>query len=99
MHADLRVAVCSGQDGLVSVLDLERYEVIRVLKLGLPVRNALILSYPYYMFFISCDDNKQFCYSLNGQFLDEANFESIHSSVKICKINGYQECLVIKIKD
>lgn len=70
INSDLRVAVCSGQDKLVSVIDIERYEVIRVLKMEVPVRNALILNYPYYMFFISCEQNKQLCFSLNGQFLD-----------------------------
>ena len=74
IHADLRVAVCSGQDGLVSIIDLERYEVIRMLKIGIPVRNTILLSYPYYMLFISCEQNKQFCYSINGQYLDESHF-------------------------
>jgi hypothetical protein len=54
INSDLRVAVCSGEDGLVSVIDAERYEVIRVIKVGVPVMNAIILNYPYYMFFISC---------------------------------------------
>jgi WD40 repeat protein len=90
INADLRVAACSGQDGLVSMVDLERYEVIRVIKLDLPVYNALIINYPYYMLLICCSQNKQYSYSLNGQFLDEANFENLHQEVKICKINGYQ---------
>lgn len=74
INADLRVAACSGEDGLVSLIDLERYEVIRVINVGGPVKNAVILTFPYYMVFISCKENKQLCYSLNGQFLDEANF-------------------------
>lgn len=99
INADLRVAVCSGQDGLVSVVDIERYEVIRVLKVGVPVINALILNYPYYMYFVSCERNKQLCFSLNGQSLDEANFEQLHPEVKICLINGYEERLVIKSRN
>jgi WD40 repeat protein len=74
VHSDLRVAVCSGQDGLVTIIDLERYETIRTLKIGIPVSTSLLLKYPYYMLFIACEQNKQFCYSLNGQLLDEANF-------------------------
>lgn len=99
LHIDLRAAVISSEDGLVSLVDVERFDIIRILKIGIPVVNALLLSYPYYMFFISCKGDKQLCYSLNGQYLDESNYENIHKIARICNINGYQERLVIKKKD
>ena len=43
--------------------------MIRVIKVGTPVKNALLLSYPYYMFFISCKD-RQVLFSINGQYLN-----------------------------
>lgn len=58
--------------------------------------NAVILNFPYYMFFISCKNNKQLCYSLNGQFLDEANLENLHPDVKIVLLNGYKDRVIIK---
>ena len=78
INADLRVAVCSSDDGLVSLIDIERYEVIRIINIGIPIKNALILNYPYYMVFVSCKKNQQFCFSVNGQMLDQANFENLH---------------------
>jgi hypothetical protein len=71
------------------VVDVERFEVIRVIQINEPIKNALVVSFPYYMFFISCADH-QYCYSLNGQYLDESHYEQLHRQVAVCTINGYQ---------
>lgn len=68
VHADLRVAICSSQDASISVIDIEKCRVMRVIRLKSPVQNALLLSYPYYHYFINCERG-QYSYSLNGQYL------------------------------
>lgn len=54
INNDLRMAVCACDDGLLSLIDLERFEVVRIIRIGEAIKNAQILTSPYYMFFISC---------------------------------------------
>ena len=68
ISTDLRVAIVAGQDGFLSILDVVQYSVVRMIEVGRPVLCATLLTSPYYMFFISCP-GRQYCYSLNGQFL------------------------------
>lgn len=67
INEDLNIVVSSGEDGILGVISLEKMEVIRTIKLKSPIINSLLLTFPYYMFYIECKNNQQYCYSLNGQ--------------------------------
>lgn len=64
----------SSRDGYLSIIDVIKCEVIRMIELKIPVLNGILMSYPYYLLWIECEGNKQFCYSLNGQLLNEYSF-------------------------
>lgn len=52
INSDLRVAVVSSYDGFISIVDIVKCEPIRMIKLGIPVFHAIIVSYPYYCIWI-----------------------------------------------
>lgn len=77
INTDLRVAIVSSRDGYISIIDVIKCEPIRMIQLNMPVLNGLLVSYPYYILWVECEGSKQFCYSLNGQLLNEYSFENL----------------------
>lgn len=97
VNTDLRVAFVSSRDGHVSIVDLTKCEAIRMIQVHSPVLNCLLISYPYYLLWIECEGNRQYCYSLNGQLLNEYSFESLEKHTKSLRVH-FKELIVLKEK-
>ena len=97
INEDLNVLVTSGENGIVGFLSVLKMQVIKTFKLKQPILNSLILSFPYYMVYIECKRNQQFCYSLNGQELETSELENIYENPFIMKEQGYRERVVTLI--
>jgi hypothetical protein len=73
IEEELRVLVSSGEDGLVVLANLFSGNLIRILRFTEGIKWAKCLSYPYTMIALQSGE-KQLCYSINGQYLDEAQY-------------------------
>lgn len=68
---ELRLLLSAGEDGLVVLTNLFSGKLLRVFRFNEPVGWVLNLNYPYHMLLINAG-RRQLCYSINGQYLDEA---------------------------
>ena len=77
---------------------MEKYEVIRMIKVGRAILEVTLLTTPYYLLFVSCP-GRQYCYSINGQFMEESHYESLESKSCVVVVPNFQQRLLVKKKD
>ena len=92
---ELRLLVSAGEDGLVVLTNLFSVKLMRVLRFAEPVSWVLTLSYPYHMLLINVG-KRQLCYSINGQYLDEAELDVVLKP-QLYKQMGYQDRAILKL--
>jgi len=97
ISSELRAAIISSDDGFVSIIDVESHSLIRMIKVGEPIKNTILVSIPYFMLYISCQ-NKQFCCSINGQFLEESMEKYLQRDCCVCIVAKFQQRIVIRRK-
>lgn len=80
------------------VLTIEGMEVIRVLCFPHSIHNCLVLTFPYYMYFVQ-SVHQQYCYSLNGQELETGELEGVRFPAHLIKEDTHHEKVALFIGD
>jgi len=93
---ELRLLLSAGEDGLVILSNLFSGKLLRVFRFAEPVGWVLNVSYPYHMLLINVG-KRQLCYSINGQFLDEAEFD-VTLKPQLYRQMGYQDRAILKLE-
>jgi WD40 repeat protein len=93
---ELRILVSAGEDGLVVITNLFSGKLMRVLKFEESIGWAMCVSYPYTMIVILAG-KKQLCYSINGQYIDEAEFD-VQLKPQVYIQMGFQDRIIFKLE-